>query len=856
MEFCIKGSLNEIWVMCLLILVFNEVEPKKRSMKQQIIFQFISLMITYIVNSQVSITKPTLDVGACSLPSRYFTLGNLIISETQNADFSVGTARTITITAPAGLQFLANSGSILVSSGKNLSGESIAVTSTSITIQFNCSGTNKLDVLTISGINLRSTTYANYQLSRSGGTAIINGLNNGSALTGNLTFVSIPANTYRSNPTSSGYLDWNLASTWECNVVPPNDGIALVTIRSYQNASYNSSNSVYFNGNPIIKSLTIENNANFSPPNGNAQSLTINENFTIQNGGVLQQINWSQSGVNSINIGGNFINHGLMISAGGNGGNGLRIVMNGTTPQIISGTGNFRMIGNGPGAGSLVISNPTGVELQANFITDNSKGNLGTVIVDGLLTFLNPTIRFTGIGNLQLNGKTILKAGTFNEHYSMSGTRVIGNNSTIEFTHPNSSISSINIPSLNLNNLIINNTLTGITTIQNPLNIGGKLSMLGGNLLNGTNTIQLGTSISKKGSIEYSSGVVVGTMKRWFAGTNFGNQTGLFPIGNVIDFKERFVKIEYTQATTGGSLTAEWINQPMGNNVTNESVVTNCDGTFSISNTASGYWTMTPADGITNAENNTYNITLSANNLSDFSNDCHITALKRDNNNIWSYSGIHLDNTGTANNPTITRLNAKGWSNWGLGGEGDPLPVELISMDAKCEANQVNFQWSTASEHNSESFILEKSNDCFDWINSEIVSAAGFSNETLDYSIIDNRISGLNYYRLSQRDVDGKLTIYEPIYIDCKNESPVNLVVWPNPYEDGFNLTINDQNLIGKCTISIKNIMGKEVIKRNVLYENETNLFEFRNLWLPPGTYFIQVSNGHYSSESIKHLIR
>lgn len=825
-------------------------------MKQLIIFQFISLITAFIVNSQVSITKPTLDVGACSLSSRYFTLGNLIISETQNADFSIGTARTITITAPAGLQFLANSGSILVSSGKNLSGESIAVTSTSITIQFNCSGTNKLDVLTISGINLRSTTYANYQLSRSGGTAIINGLNNGSALTGNLTFVSIPANTYRSIPTSSGYLDWNLASTWECNAVPPNDGTALVTIRSYQNASYNSSNSVYFNGNPIIKSLTIENNANFSPPNGNAQSLTINENFTIQNGGILQQINWSQSGVNSINIGGNFINHGLMISAGGNGGNGLRIVMNGTTPQIISGTGNFRMIGNGPGAGSLVISNPTGVELQANFITDNSKGNLGTVIVDGLLTFLNPTIRFTGIGNLQLNGKTILKAGTFNEHYSMSGSRVIGNSSTIEYTNPNSSISSTNIPSLNLNNLIINNGLTGTTTIQNPLNIGGTLSMLGGNMINGTNTIQLGNSISNKGLIEYSSGVVVGRMKRWFAGTNFGIQTSLFPIGNVIDFKERFVKIEYTQSTTGGSLTAEWTNQPMGNNFTNESVVTNCDGTFSISNTASGYWTMTPADGITNAENNTYNITLSANNLSDFSNDCHITALKRDNNNIWSYSGIHLDNTGTASNPTITRLNAKGWSNWGLGGEGDPLPVELISMDAKCDKNNVVFNWVTASENNSESFLVEKSDNCLQWITSQEIQAAGFSNEQLNYSIIDQRTSGLKYYRLTQKDIDGNKTIYDPIYVDCMDESPFKILIWPNPSENVFNLLINDQNLKGNCLISIKNILGKEVYIKDVLYDSETNVFEFRNLWLPPGTYFIQVSNGHYSSESIKHLIR
>jgi hypothetical protein len=264
---------------------------------------------------------------------------------------------------------------------------------------------------------------------------------------------------------------------------------------------------------------------------------------------------------------------------------------------------------------------------------------------------------------------------------------------------------------------------------------------------------------------------------------------------------------------------------------------------------------MTPADGITNAENNTYNITLSANNLSDFSNDCHITALKRDNNNIWSYSGIHLDNTGTASNPTITRLNAKGWSNWGLGGEGDPLPVELISMDAKCDKNNVVFNWVTASENNSESFLVEKSDNCLQWITSQEIQAAGFSNEQLNYSIIDQRTSGLKYYRLTQKDIDGNKTIYDPIYVDCMDESPFKILIWPNPSENVFKLLINDQNLKGNCLISIKNILGKEVYIKDVLYDSETNVFEFQNLCLPAGTYFIQVSNGLHFSETVKLFV-
>ena len=577
-------------------------------METKHIFQIIFTLIVSIFNAQVIVTRPTSDLGACSYPSSYFTLGNIVLTESQNGDFSTGTNRTIVMNAPIGMEFQAASGNISAVGGRNLSNESLTVTSTILTIQYNCNGTNKLDVLTISGIRIRATSSGSYSLVRNAGNAVINGFTNGIALTGTISFSSIASNQYRTNPTISGLLDWNLPSTWECNAVPPNDGSAIVTIRAYQNGSFNSGNSVFFNGNPIIKSLSIENNANFSSPKGNGKTLIVKENFTIQSGGSLRQINWSQSGANSLNIGGNFVNNGLMISAGGSGGNGIRIVMDGIAPQIISGTGNFRMIGNGQAAGSLVITNPTGVELQANFLTDNSNGNLGTVIVNGLLTFLNPSIQFTGIGNLQLNGKTILKAGTFNQHYAMTGTRTIGNASTIEYTNSNSSISSTNIPSLNLNNLIFNNGLAGTTTILNPIIIGGTLTMNGGNILNDQNEIQLGLSLLNKGTLEYNSGFILGKFKRWFSGTNTGNQSGLFPLGNVLDGQKRFVKIEYQEATDGGTITGEWVNQAMGNDVTNEPILTNCDGSFTISNTASGFWSMLPAIGITSSENKSYNI--------------------------------------------------------------------------------------------------------------------------------------------------------------------------------------------------------------------------------------------------------
>ena len=48
--------------------------------------------------------------------------------------------------------------------------------------------------------------------------------------------------------------------------------------------------------------------------------------------------------------------------------------------------------------------------------------------------------------------------------------------------------------------------------------------MNGGNILNDQNEIQLGLSLTIKGALDYNSGFILGKLKRWFSGTNAGNQ--------------------------------------------------------------------------------------------------------------------------------------------------------------------------------------------------------------------------------------------------------------------------------------------------------------------------------------------
>ncbi|PKR80526.1 hypothetical protein CW751_09125 [Brumimicrobium salinarum] len=91
----------------------------------------------------------------------------------------------------------------------------------------------------------------------------------------------------------------------------------------------------------------------------------------------------------------------------------------------------------------------------------------------------------------------------------------------------------------------------------------------------------------------------------------------------------------------------------------------------------------------------------------------------------------------------------------------EPLPIELISFSADESAfkNQVDLNWSTASEKNNDFFTLEKSTNGKDWELLKTLNGAGNSTHTLKYRWTDQSpYSGISYYRLKQTDFDGKFS--------------------------------------------------------------------------------------------------
>jgi len=108
------------------------------------------------------------------------------------------------------------------------------------------------------------------------------------------------------------------------------------------------------------------------------------------------------------------------------------------------------------------------------------------------------------------------------------------------------------------------------------------------------------------------------------------------------------------------------------------------------------------------------------------------------------------------------------------------LPVELLDFTAMPESGAVQCNWITATERNTDYFLLEKSTDGIHFETLGERQAAGNSNTVLEYTFSDATPEpGINYYRLRSVDMDGT-TEYSEIVSCMFNPSP-GIAMYPNP---------------------------------------------------------------------------
>ena len=234
---------------------------------------------------------------------------------------------------------------------------------------------------------------------------------------------------------------------------------------------------------------------------------------------------------------------------------------------------------------------------------------------------------------------------------------------------------------------------------------------------------------------------------------------------------------------------------------------------------AKEYWNLTKEAG---AGNVTVTLHWEDAGFSDI-NDCSTTDLRvahwdgsewENNNNSVSTSGPGTCAGASAGYVSTTAL-VTSFTPFAFGSLSlaiNPLPIELLTFNARSNEDVIDLSWITVAEINNDYFTLEKTIDGVNFVEVGIVEGAGNSTATLDYYFVDdNPYEGVSYYRLKQTDHDGEYSYSELKMVqNIKDNGDFTFNIYPNPNKGNtFNLEFT--SFYGKeIIVVVYDLLGKK----------------------------------------------
>ncbi len=521
-------------------------------------------------------------------------------------------------------------------------------------------------------------------------------------------------------------------------------------------------------------------------------------------------------------------------------------VISRTTSSVSGRSGNFilngtlKLTGNSPFIefSNLQINSSGTVEyaganqnwINCSFTGSANFSNYTNVTLQGtsVVKTTNPSIAMTIAGTMLIQGSATLSIGS-------AGSISYGPSSTLEYNgsiQQNTGNTPAEWPSVNGPiNLCINNS-NGLI-LSAPRIITGNLKLKNGILFtNNTNLITLDTNANVTNASNFS--FVNGPIKK------NGKSVFVFPIGKVgVGLQQ--IMISLTD-TLNNSFTAEYIRSSpyqLGYKVSGMlTKVSSCE-----------YWTL-----VHNAGNSKFLIALYGNINSGCSPSsgasyftgagANISDLKvaRYNNSNATWENCGGNSLGTSPNiiTTSDSINVSGVFTFATTGS-NPLPVTLIEFKALRTSSIVNITWTTATEHNSNCFHLEYSEDGNNFQLLGVIKSKGNSIENVKYYFADStnlyQNTNIRYYRLKQIDEDGNYEYSKIIKSEC-TPIPSIKITMNNPFYNFIIITSNVRSniLIEYYLYDLKSIL---ISSNYYLCTKGNNKIEIETTQVPSGTYLI-----------------
>ncbi|AUD05216.1 endonuclease/exonuclease/phosphatase family protein [Spirosoma pollinicola] len=180
--------------------------------------------------------------------------------------------------------------------------------------------------------------------------------------------------------------------------------------------------------------------------------------------------------------------------------------------------------------------------------------------------------------------------------------------------------------------------------------------------------------------------------------------------------------------------------------------------------------------------------------------------------------------------PTFARFNI-----------ANALPVRLSSFEAKAVGETVALSWATANETKSAYFDVERSTDAREFGAIGRVAAAGEAQSTKTYGLVDEHpLSGTNYYRLKQVDLDGQTAYSKIVSVVIDNLTPA-FEILGNP-TDNQAIRAAVRNL-PNAVYHLTTLAGREITVQGQAQSDGSMLFTTAQA-LSPGVYLLRANAG------------
>jgi hypothetical protein len=176
-----------------------------------------------------------------------------------------------------------------------------------------------------------------------------------------------------------------------------------------------------------------------------------------------------------------------------------------------------------------------------------------------------------------------------------------------------------------------------------------------------------------------------------------------------------------------------------------------------------------------------------------------------------------------------------------------PLPVALESYAVRFSNGKVYVRWTTSQEENSHHFTIERAGENQQFSAIGTVPAAGNSGTQKVYEWVDEHpLSNINYYRLTQTDLDGQQQIFATKKILNRSRWDRFVVASPNPFTEQLSVYINVDKM-QRVNFTLTDMSGRIVKAINGTYNEGTTEVTFDGTKLPRGIYTLKVEGQFFS---------